>query len=717
MSEPHYTFPPFSFRSVEGILTGPLAERELRPQVARLLELFLSQPQALIERETILLHVWSDRHVSTGAIPQLVLELRRELKAVGGDDGFVKTIPKKGYQWVYQPQKSPQDPVSLRWRRRGLWVALFAAALITAALWFWPKDPDPHRALPDQPPFRILVLPFENLTGVEANDWFKLGLMDVVAQDLDRRDEFDVIPVVEVLSIIEGISPSNDQTALIDLLFDATGFDMAVQTQISSENGQNLIAFSLYIQRNLSSQWTALVQSPQQVSGALATGLASRLAISLSYHPGRELFDADAFIGDAYAKALHYLHLEDYPKALPLFQYVQNEKQDFLWGSYYVARCLYHLSEYEQSEQTLRDLIDEAQQRGDEDVELAGLVFLSEIVMGLRRFDEALNLCDSLIPRFQESSNLIELANLWSVMGAAAQGTADVDRAERCYTEALGLFRKAKSLTGVSKALTDLGVLQLRKRRYGEAREVFEHAIQTARALGNVRLQGRLELRLGYALEYLGEPNEARQAFERGLELRSKAKDQRGVALAHLYLGQLLSGSDQVTAEEHLRQALELYLELKDLYNAVNVLYNLSHLANVTQDYDRSVAFLDQAFNQSREAGDQEGVFYTYINLFEVELRRGSLEGARHALERAEAVNPDRLPALNFLEDCLGAVLAYKHHDFKGAIALMSKTKQDHPNMWSDVHESYLAIYREALDKGNYVALPIEMDPTKWLLD
>ncbi|MBQ4852777.1 winged helix-turn-helix domain-containing protein [Pseudoalteromonas sp. MMG012] len=85
---------------------------KLEPQVAQLLRLFIYSNGELLAREAISEHIWPNIIVEDNSLYQLLTKLRRLLNDNPKQPKVIKTIPKKGYQFiartdVYTSQETP----------------------------------------------------------------------------------------------------------------------------------------------------------------------------------------------------------------------------------------------------------------------------------------------------------------------------------------------------------------------------------------------------------------------------------------------------------------------------------------------------------------------------------------------------------------------------------------------------------------------------------
>lgn len=73
---------------------------KLEPQVARLLELFVTSPDKVLSREALNTALWPDTIVESNSLYQLLTKLRRVLNDSAKSPRFIKTVPKRGYVFI-----------------------------------------------------------------------------------------------------------------------------------------------------------------------------------------------------------------------------------------------------------------------------------------------------------------------------------------------------------------------------------------------------------------------------------------------------------------------------------------------------------------------------------------------------------------------------------------------------------------------------------------
>ena len=206
----------------------------IEPKAMEVLCALADRPQQTVPRDTLLNEIWGDRVVVEEALSRCITQLRRALDDDVRQPRYIKTIPKRGYRLLLQPQ-----PVEFR-ERRGVQdapstdsapVVPAAASSDVAPIPVVAPAPDPNRpghwvrmalllglliALSAvafypwrssfAPPRSIAVLSFANLTGDEKQSLLCEGAAESLVTALTR------VPGLKVIARQSSIvaSQSND---------------------------------------------------------------------------------------------------------------------------------------------------------------------------------------------------------------------------------------------------------------------------------------------------------------------------------------------------------------------------------------------------------------------------------------------------------------------------------------------------------------------------
>jgi TolB-like protein/cytochrome c-type biogenesis protein CcmH/NrfG len=168
-----------------------LARRELRrggatvhiePQVFDLLVHLIRNRDRIVSKDELIEVIWHGRIVSEAALSSRISAARRALGDSGNDQSLIRTMYKRGFRFVGEPQGGASAPVAAHDQGRSAPAAHDTVKLAPSA------EPLP---LPDKP--SIAVLPFQNMSREAEQEYFADGLTEDIITGLSRQRWFFVI--------------------------------------------------------------------------------------------------------------------------------------------------------------------------------------------------------------------------------------------------------------------------------------------------------------------------------------------------------------------------------------------------------------------------------------------------------------------------------------------------------------------------------------------
>lgn len=163
-----------------------LGQRELRdggapvhlePQVFDLLVYLIQHRDRIVSKDEMIDEIWGGRIISESALSSRINGVRRALGDSGSSQTFIKTLNKRGFRFVGELDVNDSKPAEVE---PGVAASAEKPALVA--------PPTPTIAGPS-----IAVLPFENLSGDPANDYFGYGMTEDIIRLLVRNRWLTVI--------------------------------------------------------------------------------------------------------------------------------------------------------------------------------------------------------------------------------------------------------------------------------------------------------------------------------------------------------------------------------------------------------------------------------------------------------------------------------------------------------------------------------------------
>lgn len=142
----------------------------LAPKVFDLLVYLVRNRERVVSKDDLLDTVWSGRIVSESTLTSHINAVRKAIGDSGGEQRLIKTIARKGFRFVAEVSEAPPPGVG--------------RAPAGAAPAGEPLAQGPAPSLPDKP--SIAVLPFHNMSGEPAQDYFADGVVEDIVTALSR---------------------------------------------------------------------------------------------------------------------------------------------------------------------------------------------------------------------------------------------------------------------------------------------------------------------------------------------------------------------------------------------------------------------------------------------------------------------------------------------------------------------------------------------------
>ncbi|WP_441233725.1 tetratricopeptide repeat protein [Bradyrhizobium sp. 930_D9_N1_4] len=218
----------------------------------------------------------------------------------------------------------------------------------------------------------------------------------------------------------------------------------------------------------------------------------------------------------------------------------------------------------------------------------------------------------------------------------------EFDRARTSYERALAILDGVKDfepqLVGQGRAAIfhQLGSVALRQRRLTEAKDFFERALE-------IQIEFRDHSGTASTYHMLGSVavdrhnfTDAEDAFRKALEIRLEFNDRKEIVITYSELGSLALIQDRLMeAEEWYNKALAIVLEFANRYRLSLVYHQLGAVAHRQRHYSKAEDAYRKALAVSLEYKDYHSAAATYHQLGVVAQDRGRLEEAESAYNKA----------------------------------------------------------------------------------
>ena len=202
----HILFGHWRFSSDIGDLNDGETTTRLEPQVAKLLDYFLTHQNVIISRDELIAAVWKNRIVSDDAINRCV-SILRQILSPHDKQAYIETVVRKGYLAHFPPPPATESPATQPRRRRwillAVLVSLVAIVLYTIASRVSDSTVQVREAAGVGPPM-VAVLPFISDSQIGDAGFFATGVHNDLLTQLAKLQSIRVISATSVMEYRNG---------------------------------------------------------------------------------------------------------------------------------------------------------------------------------------------------------------------------------------------------------------------------------------------------------------------------------------------------------------------------------------------------------------------------------------------------------------------------------------------------------------------------------
>ena len=260
-----------------------------------------------------------------------------------------------------------------------------------------------------------------------------------------------------------------------------------------------------------------------------------------------------------------------------------------------------------------------------------------------RGIDVAMRAWRESLRRFQALDDSAGMAMAIGNVGSGFYMAQDYDSAETYLTRARELAERIGDYRTAGNAVGTLASLRKDRGDLRAASELYARAGQLRERTGDTRGMAADQNNIGLIAEELGDLAGARRAYGVALAANRAAGRAKQAATNLINLGNLASlEGDYAESAARYHEALAIYRERGARADMALVLHNLGLLAMRRSDYVAAIAALTEAITIYRRTGPRADEIAALQSLAAARGAAGDLQGARLALQRAEArAGPD----------------------------------------------------------------------------
>ncbi|MFT4924140.1 MAG: DNA-binding winged helix-turn-helix (wHTH) protein/TolB-like protein [Phenylobacterium sp.] len=412
--------------------------KTLDPRIMALLMFLVEHQGKVISRSELIEQVWQNVLVNDNTINWSIGQLRKALDDQPSQPRYIRTIPKKGYQFIATveaitiptPPKPDEETVSQP-RRYGLIATVVFSLLVVVAVLvetktLWPPTPQTNQFNTNS----IAVLPFVIHSTDDNLQYFADGIADGLIGSLARNTQLSVAARTSSFAFRQQDVTTREIGKLL-------GVGLILEGTIYQSDQHIRLTVALISSKNGFQRWQNTIEgnidNPKQIQSALSKGITDFLG--LSHQDDISRINDENY--DRYLLATFLLHKRtksSLTKALELLHQISRETPDYANG--FAALAQAHLLAIEYANAPLLPTINKANQAVNQALVLDPANAQAFAARGLmllyqERFEDAIVALKQAITLNPSLSS----AQMW--LGAAYKMLGQLNDATTAFTQAV----------------------------------------------------------------------------------------------------------------------------------------------------------------------------------------------------------------------------------------------------------------------------------------
>lgn len=275
---------------------------------------------------------------------------------------------------------------------------------------------------------------------------------------------------------------------------------------------------------------------------------------------------------------------------------------------------------------------------------LGKIVTLREMGKRLRnesRFDDALKKHGEGLQFAEQAGDTLEWVQALNNIGTDYRRMGVLDAAQQYHESALQMAEECTDTSFTAKknrvvSLNGLANVYITIKNHALADSALRLALAGEKALHSITGQAINYANLGSIFETRGKTDSAWTYYQKAMELNQKNNNSLGIALCHIYFGNLHAKTHQYDkALEEYNAAYGIMKESKDEWHTLNTLTSLADIYIEKGNNAQATKYLEEAKNMATKIESTEHLAEIYTLYYKAKKQNGDWQGALAAYEHA----------------------------------------------------------------------------------
>ena len=270
----------------------------------------------------------------------------------------------------------------------------------------------------------------------------------------------------------------------------------------------------------------------------------------------------------------------------------------------HLASYLDIVSQWQEGIPKYQRLAEKAKKLGDPALRMHALLRLARLLWRLSLYDESEKAASEVRELARETGDRKSLALALGNMGNVARDQGRYEKAKKLYQESLQIKREIGDSSGIAMSLQGLGFVAWDQGRYEKAEKLYRESLEIVREIGNRFGIAESLFGLGLVLCDMGRLDEAEKLHLESLTIERETGDRWGIAASLCSMGIVaFHQTNYEKAQKLVNESLHLFRQIGDRNGVSSCLSLLGTIYIKLERVEDACEHLKEALQVSKDIG------------------------------------------------------------------------------------------------------------------
>ena len=227
-----------------------------------------------------------------------------------------------------------------------------------------------------------------------------------------------------------------------------------------------------------------------------------------------------------------------------------------------IGKVYWRLGKHDKAAENLEKAVKFSDESKNPNMMGISLIDLANVHSDLGNYEKAITLYELAIKYLESVSNITEIARAYNNLGEVYKYMGDLEKAVEAYKKCVEFAESTKEITHIGYGVENLGTVYIYMGRFEEAMEYLSKAYRIFSKTGDKYMISGIYMAYGIMYGMQKKWDKAEENFLKSIKLLEETGIKYDLAITTYEYGKMLKEKGDERAEEVLKKALDMFMEI-----------------------------------------------------------------------------------------------------------------------------------------------------------